>query len=135
MTVTLDGTDGRSRDQRTPISPTFATYSRVDDLPLGKVVGVGRYAVGNRNGEYFAVTRRCRHLGADLAGGRIDENGCLVCPWHHSAYDVRSGRMVRGPQGIFAKVPGLGLAFWLLTAALPLGRAQVTERNGELYVG
>jgi len=107
----------------------------VGDLPPGRVIGVGRYAVGNRNGEYFAVTRRCRHLGADLAGGRIDENGCLVCPWHHSAYDVRTGRMVRRPQGIFAKVPGLGLAYRLLTAALPLGRAQVTERSGELYVG
>ena len=109
--------------------------SSVDGLPPGSVVGVGRYAVGNRNGEYFAVTRRCRHLGADLAGGTIDENGCLVCPWHQSAYDVHTGRMVRGPQGVFAKVPGLGLAYQLLTTVLPLGRAQVTERNGELYVG
>jgi nitrite reductase/ring-hydroxylating ferredoxin subunit len=109
--------------------------SSVNELPPGRVVGVGPYAVGNRNGEYFAVTRRCRHLGADLAGGKIDENGCLVCPWHHSAYDVGTGRMVLGPQGIFAKVPGLGRAYRLLTTVLPLGRAQVTERNGELYVG
>jgi len=78
------------------------------DLPPGKVVGAGRYAVGNADGRYFAVTRRCRHLGADLAGGSIDENGCLVCPWHRSAYDIGTGRMVRGPQGIFARVPGLG---------------------------
>jgi len=109
--------------------------SSVDALPPGTVVGVGRYAVGNRDGEYFAVTRRCRHLGADLAAGTIDDNGCLVCPWHHSAYDVRTGRMVRGPQGIFAKAPGLGSAYHLLTKVLPLGRADVTERNGELYVG
>jgi len=107
----------------------------VDELPRGRVVGVGRYAVGNRNGEYFAVTRRCRHLGADLAGGNIDENGCLVCPWHQSAYDVRTGRMVRGPQGMFAKVPGLECGYRLLTAVLPLGRARVIERHGELYVG
>jgi len=107
----------------------------IGDLPPGNVVGVGRYAVGNRDGEYFAVTRRCRHLGADLAAGTIDQNGCLVCPWHHSAYDVHTGRMVRGPQGIFARVPGLGLAYRLLTTALPLGRARVTERDGELYVG
>jgi nitrite reductase/ring-hydroxylating ferredoxin subunit len=60
------------------------------DLPPGKVVGVGRYAVGNAGGRYFAVTRRCRHLGADLAGGSIDENGCLVCPWHRSAYDAQT---------------------------------------------
>jgi Rieske [2Fe-2S] domain len=50
------------------------------EFPPGKVAGVGRYAVGNAGGRYFAVTRRCRHLGADLAGGSIDENGCLVCP-------------------------------------------------------
>ncbi|HEY6276440.1 MAG TPA: Rieske 2Fe-2S domain-containing protein [Streptosporangiaceae bacterium] len=105
-----------------------------DNLPPGTVVGVGRYAVGNAGGRYFAVTRRCRHLGADLAAGSIDENGCLVCPWHRSAYDVTTGRMVRGPQGIFAKVPGLDSGYLLLTRVLPLGRAAVTERGGELYL-
>jgi len=91
------------------------------DLPPGKVVGAGR--------------RRCRHLGADLAGGSVDANGCLVCPWHHSAYDVGTGRMVRGPQGIFARVPGLDFGYRMLTRVLPLGRAPVTERDGDLYVG
>jgi nitrite reductase/ring-hydroxylating ferredoxin subunit len=105
------------------------------DLPPGKVVGVGRYAVGNVGDRYFAVTRRCRHLGADLAGGSIDENGCLVCPWHRAAYDVGTGRMVRGPQGIFAKVPGLDAGYRLLTRVLPLGRAPVTERGGDLEIG
>jgi nitrite reductase/ring-hydroxylating ferredoxin subunit len=103
------------------------------DLPPGTVTGAGRYAVGN-NGEYFAVTRRCRHLRADLAGGTIDENGCLVCPWHQSAYDVKTGRMVRGPQGVFAKVPGLGRAFQLLTKVVPLGRGRVSVQDDELYV-
>ena len=114
------------------------------DLPPGRVTGAGRYAVGNNskgqgrkdgsNGPYFAVTRRCRHLRADLAGGSIDADGCLVCPWHQSAYDVTTGRMVRGPQGIFAKIPGLGSTFKALTAVLPLGRGRVAERDSELYV-
>ena len=99
----------------------------VVDLPPGTVIGVGRYAVGNVGGRYFAVTRRCRHLGADLAGGRIDDGGCLVCPWHHAAYDVSSGRMVRGPQGVFAKVPGLDWGYRMLTRVLPLGRATVVD--------
>jgi len=106
----------------------------VVDLPPGTVIGVGRYAVGNAGGRYFAVTRRCRHLGADLAGGRIDDEGCLVCPWHQSAYDVDSGRMVRGPQGAFAKVPGLDWGYRMLTRVLPLGRATVAERDGDLYL-
>jgi hypothetical protein len=35
----------------------------------GVVRGVGQYALGNGDGELFAVTRRCRRLGADLANG------------------------------------------------------------------
>jgi hypothetical protein len=42
--------------------------------------------------------------------------------------------MTRGPQGIFAKIPGLGSAFQLLTKVLPLGRATVEHRDGTLYV-
>jgi len=104
------------------------------ELPPGKVTGGGPWAVGNSKGDYFAVTRRCRHLYADLAGGTIDSKGCLVCPWHGSRYDVKTGRMVLGPQGIFAKIPGLGEAFKLLTQVLPLGRGAVVERNGKIYV-
>ena len=105
------------------------------ELPPGTVTGVGRWAVGNSNGEYFAVTRRCRHLFADLANGRVDKrDGCLVCPWHGSKYDVHTGRMVRGPQGVFAKIPGLGPAYKALTKVVPLGRGEVLERDGTLYV-
>lgn len=105
-----------------------------DEFDDGAVKGVGPYAVGVSDGQPFAVSRRCRHLGADLAGGRVDGDGHLVCPWHSSAYDVHTGRMVRGPQGIFAKIPGLGWAFKSLTAVIPLRRGHVTEQDGCLYV-
>ena len=104
------------------------------ELTPGTVKGAGRYAVGNADGELFAVTRRCRHLRANLANGSIDEAGCLVCPWHGSKYDVRTGRMVLGPQGVFAKIPGMGTAFKALTKVLPLGRGRVVERDDTLYV-
>jgi nitrite reductase/ring-hydroxylating ferredoxin subunit len=102
------------------------------------VVGAGPWAVvntasgdaaeaaANPADDIAAVSRRCRHLRADLAGGTLDEDGCLVCPWHHSAYDLRTGRMVRGPQGVFAKVPGLGAMFKGLTVIAPLRRGRVT---------
>jgi nitrite reductase/ring-hydroxylating ferredoxin subunit len=104
------------------------------DNPPGTVTGAGRWAVGNQDGDRFAVTRRCRHLMADLADGSIDAEGCLTCPWHGAKYDVETGRMTKGPGGVFAKVPFLGLAFRSLTKVLPLGRGTVTERDGDLYV-
>ena len=73
---------------------------RASELSPGTVRRVGDWAVGNRGEErYFAVSRRCRHQLADLAEGTVDADGCLVCPWHQSRYDVRTGEMVEGPRG------------------------------------
>ena len=100
----------------------------------GTVRRAGPWAVGNIDGRYFAVGRRCRHLGADLAQGSIDADGCLICPWHGAAYDVESGRMRRGPQGVFARIPGLGAAYRALTVVLLLPRARLTVRDGSVVV-
>ncbi|HEX4866839.1 MAG TPA: Rieske (2Fe-2S) protein [Acidimicrobiales bacterium] len=105
------------------------------ELVPGALRGAGRYAVGKAGGELFAVTRRCRHLGADLADGSIDADGCLVCPWHGARYDVTTGRMTRGPKGVFARIPGLDAAYRLMTRVLPLGRGTLAERAGTVYVG
>jgi nitrite reductase/ring-hydroxylating ferredoxin subunit len=104
------------------------------DLGPGTVRGVGEWAVLNVGGQRFAVSRRCRHLRADLAKGHVDDDGCLVCPWHRAAYDPASGRMVSGPQAGFERVPGLGAMFKTLTKVAPLGRAEVVERDGNVYV-
>src|SRR5258707_7631415 len=96
------------------------------DLPPGKVVGAGRYAVGNAGGRYFAVTRRCRHLGADLAGGSIDENSYLGCPLHPSAFYLGDGPVVRRPHGVLAQVARVGLCYRPLTPAHPLRPAAAT---------
>jgi nitrite reductase/ring-hydroxylating ferredoxin subunit len=104
------------------------------ELVPGVVRGAGRYAVGNADGELFAVTRRCRHLRADLAKGTVDPDGCLVCPWHGAKYDVVTGRMTRGPQGFFAKIPGLDAGYRLLTRVVPLGRGVIVEREGTVFV-
>ena len=111
----------------------MASSIPAEGVPKGTVVGSGEYAVGN-NGEYFAVGRKCRHLRADLAQGSIDSDGCLVCPWHGAKYDVTSGEMTRGPQGIFAKIPGLDMGFQLLTKILPLKRGRVNQVGRDLII-
>lgn len=106
----------------------------VAELQPGVVRGAGHYAVGNAGGELFAVSRRCRHLRADLAQGSIDEEGCLVCTWHGAKYDVSTGHMTFGPQGAFAKVPGLDAGYRLFTKVIPLRRGKVTESDGKVFV-
>ncbi|PTL54408.1 Rieske (2Fe-2S) protein [Paraconexibacter algicola] len=73
----------------------------VEDTPHGTL------AVGLSGGEPFAVSNRCRHLGAPLGKGRVDADGCLECPWHSALFDVRTGAMTRGPQGAFKPIAGV----------------------------
>jgi hypothetical protein len=42
--------------------------------------------------------------------------------------------MVRGPQGVFAKIPGVDPFYVWLTKVLPLRRGTVSERDGIVYV-
>jgi nitrite reductase/ring-hydroxylating ferredoxin subunit len=84
----------------------------VEDLGESQVTVVedtphGALAVGLSGGEPFAVSNRCRHLFAPLGNGRVDEDGCLECPWHGALFDVRTGKMTRGPQGAFKPLAGV----------------------------
>ena len=106
----------------------------VSELGPGSVAGAGPYVVVNVDGTRHALSRHCRHLRADLAGGSIDAEGCLVCPRHHARYNTTTGEMVDGPGGAFGKVPGLGASFKALTKVAPLKRATVTERDGQVVV-
>ena len=71
-----------------------------ENIPRGRAARAGAWTVANRNGEYKAVSSRCRHQLADLSKGAVDAQGCLVCPWHASRYDLDTGEMVSGPQGL-----------------------------------
>jgi nitrite reductase/ring-hydroxylating ferredoxin subunit len=43
-----------------------------------------------------ALADRCTHRGGPLHDGRL-QNDCIVCPWHHSIFDLSTGVVVRGP--------------------------------------
>jgi nitrite reductase/ring-hydroxylating ferredoxin subunit/uncharacterized membrane protein len=43
-----------------------------------------------------AIGDRCSHRGGPLSDGRL-EDGCIVCPWHSSRFDVVTGAVRRGP--------------------------------------
>ncbi len=109
-----------------------------DSIPEAALDGphvskVGRWAVGRSRGEDFAVSRRCRHQLADLSEGHVDADGCLVCPWHASRYDVRTGEMVDGPRGFLAyrgPTPGYSGFVRTYAKAIPLKVARVVRAAG-----
>lgn len=108
-----------------------------DDLPVGAVRRAGPWAVAHPPEGPQAVSRRCRHQLADLSQGTLDRDGCLVCPWHGSRYDLGTGAMVQGPRGFLwyvGRVPGYDQLIRVTTGALRLRRARVTRRGPSFVV-
>jgi nitrite reductase/ring-hydroxylating ferredoxin subunit len=149
LQVHATGAVGR-RDLEDHACHSFAGYSRVSmtsnlrdaqlvslsDLDERQVTVVehpelGALAVGMSGGQPFAVSNRCRHLLGPLGEGRVDPDGCLECPWHHARYDVRSGRMVAGPGGVFRPV---GRLFKDTAGRLPLATYPVELRDGAIWL-
>ena len=107
-------------------------------LPAGSVGRAGPWTVAHRrDGEVKAVSSRCRHQFADLSKGTLDEDGCLVCPWHGSRYDLDSGSMVSGPKGILwyrGKTPGYTQLVKAYGLFLKLRRKPVVQEGGAYVV-
>ncbi|MGD9988926.1 Rieske 2Fe-2S domain-containing protein [Pseudonocardia sp.] len=70
------------------------------DLPDGATTGVtveGRQVVLHRSGDtVHALDDLCSHAGGLLSRGEVVD--CVIsCPLHESLFDLRDGRIVRGP--------------------------------------
>ena len=116
-----------------PAGTRLIGVAELGDSHVAVVEGTshGTIAVGMSAGKPFAVSNRCRHLFASLGQGRVVDEGCLECPWHGARYDVATGRMVRGPQGVFRPISGVIKA---TTGALPLQTYPVEVRDGAIWL-
>lgn len=48
------------------------------------------------DGEICAFTDDCTHIGGPLNEGELDGE-VLTCPWHGAQFNVRTGKVLRGP--------------------------------------
>lgn len=106
-------------------------------LPEGAVGRAGPWAVVNRGGQVTAVSPRCRHQLGDLSQGSLDADGCLVCPWHGSRYDVDTGAMVDGPKGFLwyvGRTPGYSQVVKAVGGVLRLQRRRVERKDDRFEV-
>lgn len=51
------------------------------------------------DGQIHALANTCSHAGGPLDEGELAD-GCVVCPWHGSAFRLTDGHIVRGPASI-----------------------------------
>jgi nitrite reductase/ring-hydroxylating ferredoxin subunit len=49
-----------------------------------------------RGGRLHAISNTCSHAGGPLNEGTL-EGDIVVCPWHASRFDVRTGKVCGGP--------------------------------------
>jgi nitrite reductase/ring-hydroxylating ferredoxin subunit len=47
-------------------------------------------------GTLYGLDARCTHVGGPLDQGALAGTQ-VTCPWHHSVFDVRDGKVVHGP--------------------------------------
>jgi nitrite reductase/ring-hydroxylating ferredoxin subunit len=79
-------------ETRTPVLPVTALNGQAQCVHVDAVA-----VVLHRDGEdVVAVGERCPHLGAPMSDGWVDR-GRVVCPWHSSRFDCRTGDVLRGP--------------------------------------
>lgn len=78
-------------------------------------VGEEQVLVVKRGDEYFAVAALCTHYHGHLVDGLLVDS-TIRCPWHHACFDLKTGRVERGP------------------ALDPLDRWQVEQQDGRVFV-
>jgi nitrite reductase/ring-hydroxylating ferredoxin subunit len=69
---------------------------RGEELRRVDVDGVPVLLARSREGEVCALANTCTHLGGPLAEGSR-EGDTVICPWHGSRFDIRTGAVVEGP--------------------------------------
>lgn len=71
-----------------------------DGQPVRVQAGLIPVLVRRQGGEVLVMHDRCSHMAGPLhQGDLVTEDGheCVVCPWHHSAFRLSDGAIVRGP--------------------------------------
>jgi 3-phenylpropionate/trans-cinnamate dioxygenase ferredoxin component len=80
----------------------YIPVARVDEIPPGSMKAVDasgkQILVANVGGSFFAIQRKCPHLGFNLCKGKLREH-VVTCPIHHAGFDVRDGSAV-GPANM-----------------------------------
>src|SRR5215470_16447816 len=87
-------------DAPQPAGPDLRMGIAEQDLADGSMVvgqvGKAPVLIARRGAEVFAIDATCTHYGGPLGEGLMVGES-VRCPWHHAAFDLRTGAAVRAP--------------------------------------
>ena len=79
----------------------YVFAAKASELPEGSMI---KATVEDRvvllarlGGEVYALDNKCPHMGGSLADGKL-EDGLVVCPRHGAAFEIKTGKNMRGPK-------------------------------------
>jgi nitrite reductase/ring-hydroxylating ferredoxin subunit len=91
----------------------FIEAAKVSDIAPGGMKAVdireSKIVVCNYDNAFYAVGRRCGHVGAPLDMGTL-EGYILTCPLHFAQFDITTGEVLSGPVPPDPKHQTRGLA-------------------------
>lgn len=77
--------------------PEYRAWKAGEGNPLREVkVGGKRICLVRQGEKISAIDARCPHAGGPLAGGFLNEEGQVVCPWHRFGFSVETGQSESG---------------------------------------
>src|SRR5579872_1791699 len=78
----------------------FYKAADIDDLDEGELLGVEvdgePVCLAKVHGAICAFTDNCTHISGPLSDGEL-EGEVLTCPWHGAQFNIRTGKVLRGP--------------------------------------
>jgi len=81
-------------------------------------------------GQLYAVDNVCPHMGASLEGGQVTDDGTIVCPRHHSAFDLHTGEVKEWSPW----PPGVGRMLGSLSREKALSVYPTRVEDGSIWV-
>jgi nitrite reductase/ring-hydroxylating ferredoxin subunit len=104
------------------------------ELPEGsrEVVRLGEHSILliHEEGRIYAIASACPHMGGRLKDGKI-ENGIIVCPRHHSAFDLDTGDVKEWAPW----PPAVGILLGQISRRKPLPVYPTRVEDGRIWVG
>ncbi|MBC8290686.1 MAG: Rieske (2Fe-2S) protein, partial [Planctomycetes bacterium] len=115
------------------IADSSAVADAADSETAGETFFVDDHevAVFRIDGQLRAIEGKCPHMGASLAGGKLQSN-CVACPWHGWVFDTTDGSSPTHPNqsvGVLC-VKEDDEAVWVDRDSIPKPESRTTSDDG-----